>query len=82
LLQGAWTENDSINAAFLIEGDSIFFPEQQPFKYNVSNDSIIIEYKLDIDYYEAIKWKILKIDRDSLIFMDKYRITRLKKRNG
>jgi hypothetical protein len=71
-LLGVWTDGTGPNASFRIEKDSIYDVEHfERTKYQLQDDSLIIFYP-----DEPFKAKILKINRDSLIYESQYGVTK------
>lgn len=69
---GVWTDGTGPNASFRIEEDSIYDVEHfERTKYQVANDTIIIFYP-----DEPFKARILKLDKDSLIYEGQYGISK------
>lgn len=74
-LQGVWSENIEGNALFFIKGDSLWYVENQetPIQIKMENDTLRVFAPLP--FY----CKILKLDRDSICYIDNItnEITRL-----
>jgi hypothetical protein len=69
---GVWTDGTGPNASFRIEKDSIYDVEHfERTKYQLQDDSLIIFYS-----DEPFRAKILKINRDSLIYESQYGVTK------
>ena len=50
MLQGVWVDAETMEVNFMIEGDTIFYPDStsQPAKFRVVGDSIFIGYRKTI----------------------------------
>jgi len=68
LMQGVWAENEQYNALFFIQNDSLFYIEDQdkPNKLTFYSNNFIINGDI------PVKCKILKISKDSLIYIDEF----------
>lgn len=70
-ITGIWTSEESENATFQIDKDSIFYVDAlQRFKYLIVGDSLIIKFE-NKDY----KCKIAKATKDSLVWISNGRRT-------
>ncbi|WP_299314623.1 hypothetical protein [uncultured Aquimarina sp.] len=77
LINGVWAEDKESNALFYIENDSIFYTGQQdkPYAIKLDKNSFSISY----DNYIS-KAEILKLTKDSLVYVSSKNITRLYRR--
>lgn len=75
-IQGVWATSDTANISFKVRGDSLyFFEDPNPVFFDIRKDSFI--YFLSGEKYFN---KILKIDKDSIVFIENGETIRLYKR--
>ena len=63
--EGIWAENETDDAFFIIERDSIFSIDREGFYYYVNDNEMIIDYKDFIGRHT-----IVKVSPDSLILIN------------
>ena len=68
LLEGVWAENEYDNAVFYIKNKNLYYVENQdtPIKITVSKNSFTIMGDI------PVKCKLLKLNCDSLIYIDEF----------
>ena len=72
---GIWAENKEENALFEITKDSIHYVESydNPYFFEIKEDTLVIHFEENY----LVKLKILKINKDSLIYQSQKRIRKL-----
>lgn len=75
-IQGAWATSDTANISFRVKGDSLyFFEDPNPVFFDIRKDSFI--YYLSGEKYFN---RIIKLDSDSIVFIENGETIRLSKR--